>query len=256
MHQEKVKESFIKYLAGLMDSDGCLSLEFRKISNGKFSVSTRLTLAQRSDRMDMLKLELFDIGGSFKTTSYENQSQWVLNKKEELNKLLPRLLKHMVIKAKYWKWLLETKDYYSRNPISEEERESLSLLMKYKRQELAGPLKPKNHPSWAWVAGYLDGDGWYSCPTSKSKTYCVSVACDKKDFVAVQLLHKAFGGTISEPKSKPNMFVWYRGLGPQNSSFTFRFLPKVHFHSRLKKHKMEMILHNLRQRLTEKNSTE
>ena len=31
-----------------------------------------------------------------------------------------------------------------------------------KSRSNAGPIKDKKHPTWAWVSGYLDGDGHYS----------------------------------------------------------------------------------------------
>jgi hypothetical protein len=43
---------------------------------------------------------------------------------------------------------------------------------------------------------------------------------------------------------------WRRGLGQPNRSFALRFLPNLAKHSRLKRHKIDAIIHHHQQRLS------
>jgi hypothetical protein len=168
--------------------------------------------------------------------------------------LLPRLIKHMVIKARHWQWLLETwRQYrgqeYGENGVSTEERDELSRRVRESRRNV-GPLKPKNHPTWAWLAGYLDGDGYYALRTGKgNRNYvAVGVCAHKDDASVLEFLQKAFGGNVSDFK-KPTLRYWSRNLALSQASFALNFLPNLVKHSRLKKHKIEAMIHWHRQRL-------
>jgi hypothetical protein len=129
--------------------------------------------------------------------------------------------------------------------LTDLEVEQLKLLLKLSRQE-AGPLKPKKHPSWAWVAGYLDGDGSFiykQPPSQKAPRMLVQATAHENDKVALELLYKAFGGTLNNRGTTcPHIWDWKHQLGKSNQAFAVRFLSKVVQHSRLKKHKIEQLL--------------
>ncbi len=78
----------------------------------------------------------------------------------------------------------------------------------------------------------------------------VSVTAHITDIIALEFLQEAFGGTIRKNSRTDNVRVWWRGLGPANASFALRFLPKLVKHSRLKKHKIEQMIHFHKQRLS------
>jgi hypothetical protein len=169
--------------------------------------------------------------------------------------LLPRLIKHMVIKARHWQWLLEYwRNYRSQQRgqkfLTEEEWQALSKASKESRSTRVGPIKPKNHPTWAWTAGFLDGDGCFSFRVSKDNNMRLSVTEHEMDVSALEFLKKAFGGTVLPDTKRPHLRYWARGLGPSHSAFTISFLSKLVTHSRLKKHKIEQMLHWHRQRLS------
>jgi hypothetical protein len=126
----------------------------------------------------------------------------------------------------------------------------LAQASKESRKLNVGPIKPKNHPTWAWLAGYLDGDGCYSFRTSKNKNMRLSVTAHITDVSVLEFLQRSFGGTIKKNSRTDSVRVYWLGLGPSKRSFALRFLPKLVKHSRLKKHKIEQMIAFHRQRLS------
>lgn len=245
-------ESEIKYLAGLLDADGCLHIRTYKTTQGNEYLRLELSLAasESIDKHGYIHT-LANRAGCVDTTTYDNgwstSHRWRVGKMSELNQLLPRITKHMVIKGAHWKRL---HDFYLDNRGQCMKGFDVRGYSETSRLN-AGPIKDKKHPTWAWVAGYLDGDGYYSFKGRKIK---MGAVCQGSDVVALQLLQKAFGGYIRN-SDYPR---WERNLGPRDKSFALRFLGKVVQHSRLKKWKIEQILafHNQSQRLSELPSTE
>jgi hypothetical protein len=161
-----LNESLVKYLAGLLDADGSLSFNFAEDDKrpGRYFVRIRISLAGSSavDPFNFVE-NLPGITGMGTTSRYGKDKQfitWTVIKRSDVEMLLPRLIKHMVIKAKHWQWLFDTwRERRSENKTcSKEEREKLVKDCKASRIDNIGPVKPKNHPTWAWLAGFLDGD--------------------------------------------------------------------------------------------------
>lgn len=261
---EKVNESLVKYLAGLLDADGSLSLAFKHDQNreGRYFVGLSLRLAS-STAVDLNGwVETLPAQTGMGTISHYGQNDqfktWVVSKRSELEMLLPRLIKHMVIKARHWQWLLDKwrELRAEAKTVSAEEREALTKESKESRQTRIGPLKPKNHPTWAWLAGYLDGDGWYCYRQHKANTgymqwsIYAGAVCHVNDVSVLEFLQRSFGGTIRNHGGKETNKEWNRGLGYQNRSFALNFLPNLAKHSRLKRHKIDAIIHHHRQRLS------
>lgn len=253
---EKFKETEIKYLAGLLDADGSLSFKFSKSGDNTYIyLIMALSASESVDKHGYVK-SLSERAGSVCKIEYEKDSystawKWQVQKRSELDQLLPRLLKHMVIKAKHWNALYlkytELKGQDVTGFVEELKQFSSNSRLN------TGPLKPKNHPTWAWVAGYMDGDG---CYTFSRKAIHVGAVAHTMDSCALELLYKAFGGSLYEPQPD-NTRLWRHGAGVSQSSFAKMFLNGVVKHSRLKRHKIEQMLHfhNQPQRLNESNAT-
>lgn len=259
-----MNESLIKYLAGLLDADGSLSLSFKHDPNreGRYFVGLSLKLSS-SDAVDKHGfVESIPKTYGFGTTTRDGKQHqfvnWVVSKRSELEMLLPRFIKHMVIKGKHWQWLLEMwrTARVDRPTCSLKEREVLTAASKESRRLNVGPLRPKNHPTWAWVAGYLDGDGCYSYRQNLANTgylqwtIHVSAVSHVNDTAGLELLQKAFGGYITGQGQSDVVKLWKRALGYQNRDFALRFLPHVAKHSRLKRHTIDAMIHHHRQRLS------
>lgn len=254
-----MNESLIKYLAGLLDADGSLSFAFKadRTRPGLSFVQLDLSLAS-SDAVDLNGFvdsfpTLTGMGTLQRYGRNKLYKRWTVSKRSDLEMLLPRLIKHMVIKARHWEWLLGRwrELRADSKTVTQEMRESLTAASILSRKQNVGSLQPKNHPTWAWVAGYLDGDGTYHYRRHSDKwNIRVSAVAHIDDGCALDFLLKAFGGHIHGHSQSKNVKVWSRSLGYQNRSFALGFLPKVARHSRLKRHKIDAIIHHHRQRLS------
>lgn len=260
----EMRESTIKYLAGLLDADGCLSLGPRRgYKDGRIRLGLMLSI-RSGDATDLTGViaslpELTGLGQIHREA--DRFTIWTVTHRADLEMLLPRLIKHQVIKAKHWQWVLEFwRNWRSQDKgqksLSEAEWETLRDEYKKSRRTRVGPIKPKNHPSWCWLAGYLDGDGCFSFRTSKNKNMRLSVTAHELDACGLEFLQKAFGGTIRTHSAKPHIKVWWRGLGPSNATFALNFLSKVARHARIKRYKIDQMIHWHRQRLSVSASTE
>ena len=260
-----MKETLVKYLAGLMDADGSLSLMFTKYekADDAYFLRLRLSLAS-SDAVDRLGFvdrlhEETGMGGVFRYGSNNQFKNWTVLKRSDLEMLLPRLIKHMVVKGKHWQWLLDVwREQRSGKRggafVTTEEVVSLREASKKSRLENAGPVKPKNHPSWAWLAGYLDGDGWYRCKRVGSGKWQIHVGAvaHENDIAVLNFLQTAYGGAIyAHGQHSPHVKIWRHNLGAKDMSFAFMFLGNVAKHSRLKRDKIDQIISYHRQRLSE-----
>lgn len=260
----KFTETDIKYLAGLMDADGSLVFHFKKYQEDKFNVTLKLVLQQSlSIDHEGKFIDWVSSFGGFKqfikinseaSPNWSDANRWTVTSHKELNFLIPRLTKHMVIKARHWGAMLEKLNNIHGKTVSESEMIELKEFARESRNN-SGPLKDKKHPTWAWVAGYIDGDGCYYMRSRKrnwgvAKELLVRVVCEDRDVQALGLLHKAFGGNLKK-NSHENTHYWSRNLGNADASFALKFLRKMVVHSRLKKHKIEQMLHHHLQRLSE-----
>lgn len=259
-----MNESLIKYLAGLLDADGSLSFSFKHDQNreGRYFIGLSLSLAS-SDAVDKhgFTESLPALTGMGTVSRYGDRRQfitWSVHKRADLEMLLPRLIKHMVIKAQHWQWMLDVwrNGRASGKTCSLAEREALAQGAKESRRLNRGPLRAKNHPTWAWLAGYLDGDGWY---TYRQWTHrdgytqwymSVGAVAHVNDAAVLEFLQRSFGGALRAHGQSANVLVWLRSLGYQNRDFALRFLPQIARHARLKRHKIDAMIHHHRQRLS------
>lgn len=255
-----MNESLVKYLAGLLDADGSMSFNFRRNENdhNMYYVTVQVKLAS-SDAVDRhgFVYSLDELTGMGSTSRNGKKSQyitWNVSKRSDVEMLLPRLTKHMVIKAQHWQWVFEMWRNIRSKSFTEDQRALLTQAIKESRKLRVGPLKPKKHPTWAWLAGYLDGDGWYRYSYEKKQNYYqmqVGAVAHTTDAIVLEFIREAFGGYIYDHGQSENCKVWRRNLGVKDRSFALRFLPNVAKHSKLKRHKINEMIHHHRQRLSD-----
>lgn len=257
-----INESFAKYMAGLLDADGSLSFQFSHAKDG-FGVYMRMTLVacESIDREGAFIKSLPTLTGlgfaMSKTSENPNHSirnEWRLTNRTELNLFLPWIIKHMVIKGQHWQWMLDVYSRHKGAAISQEAADALRAASEASRLK-AGPIKPKSHPTWAWVAGYFDGDGCYKNRFDKKSSRWhrrIVVEAAKSDRIALDLLLKAFGGALYV---RERTCIWSLNLGPRNRSLADKLLPEMAKHTRLKKHKIEQLINYHRQRLNDSTAT-
>lgn len=265
--KQNFTETQIKYLAGLIDADGSLLFHFRHYKDNLYNVTLKLVLQQSLsiDRDGKFINSLEDYCGFTQEVSLNTQNsnwsdanRWTVNQVNDLNMLIPRLTKHMVIKAKHFNNLLNKYNELIGKSVSEAEMIELKEFSKASREDV-GPLKPKKHASWAWIAGYVDGDGCYYMRNRKKNwgvytELLVNAIAHENDTVGLYLLQHSLGGYVVKSTSD-NTFRWTHNLGNNDRSFAIHFLRKMVRHSQLKKHKIEQMLHHHLQRLSESTPT-
>lgn len=259
----KFTETDVKYLSGLMDADGSLLFHFSPYKD-RWNISLKMVLQQSLsiDREGKF-IDWLNTFGGFKQfikiqeeahPNWSDANRWTVTSNQELNMLVPRLTKHMVVKAKHWQDMLEKYNSVYGKSVTQSEMHELKEFAKTSRKNV-GPLKPKKHPTWAWVAGYIDGDGCYYMRKRKrnwgvSTELLVRVVSHNDDKQSLELLHKAFSGNL-KANNHEDTHYWSRNLGNADRDFALHFLRKMVVHSRLKKHKIERLLHHHLQRLSE-----
>lgn len=260
-------ESIFKYLSGLLDADGTVSFDFKNESrnNGHANLGLKVGIATSDvvDRHGFVENLPKRLGHGY-TSRHGDERQyvyWVLTSRRDLEMVVPRLLKHMCVKAKHLQRMFEKWREKRGTVLTPEECVELRAWSKQSRHD-AGPLKPKNHPSWAWVSGYLDGNGHYMfslCNGGRQRSLRISACCHRGDAAVLDFLCKAFGGRIKKVKQSENAMIWDRNLGPSEKSFALHFLAKVVRFSQFKKHRIEQMIayhRTYHQRLSERTSTD
>ena len=229
-------------------------------ANVRFSIKLTLAAADVIDKNGFVaSLPQLTGMGSIRREK-DKYTYWLVTHRADLEMLLPRVIKHMVIKAQHWQWLL---DYWrqwraqdqGKKSMTEDEFDVFREQYRESRRTRVGPIKPKNHPTWAWLAGYLDGDGCFSFRTSRNHNMRLSVTAHITDVSALEFLQRSFGGTLKSNSRSDNIKVWWLGLGPRNRSLALRVLPMLVKHLRFKKHKVEQMIHFHRQRLSVSGAT-
>ena len=196
--------------------------------------------------------ELTGMGSVYKSGPKQQFHTWLISKRSDLEMLLPRLVKHMVIKAKHWQWQFDTLREKRGQLLTPAQCDEIRQASKISRTTQSGPLKPKNHPTWAWLAGYLDGDGTYllKCYTTHAGYnqwhVSMSAVAHANDAAVLHFLQRTLGGVVRN-HSNPGVLVWRRNMGREQSNYAVRTLPYLAKHSRLKKHKIEQMIHHSRQ---------
>jgi hypothetical protein len=255
-----MQEVLLKYLAGLVDSDGSISFRFHKDPRRDgYDIRLALEISQSSAvdvRGFIGKLPELTGFGSIDVTQGYNKSQhhvvrWTVCKRSHLEMLIPRLVKPMCVKAQHLQRMLATWQEKRGQLLSHDECDAIRDFSKSSRA-VTGPLKPKNFPSYGWLAGYLDGNGSFRAGRRKNGMtngqqrydYQASVhaSCHRNDAAVLEFIQKTHGGYVKPHSSNENCMIWERSLGRAHRAFAVPFLSGLVAHAHLKKHKIEQLL--------------
>ena len=255
-------ESLAKYLAGLFDADGSASFSFRRQRDQHeedlyyTGLNLRLASSAAVDRDGFVHTlpKLTGMGSISLSGANKQFHTWIVTKRADQEMLMPRLIKHMVIKAKHFQWQMDVLREKRGQLLTPEQCEEIRRASKISRATQVGPLKPKNHPTWAWLAGYLDGDGSYKLKRYVQGGYArwhvsVSAVAHMNDASVLHFLERTIGGTVRQ-RNGDNVCIWYRNLGDAERSYALRSLPYLAKHSRLKKWRIDQMIHHHQQRLS------
>lgn len=249
-----MKETDIKYLAGLLDADGSF---FFNYSANRAYLTIALDLSTGIDKdCEYTNWLCKEVGVKPSIHKRELNAKdsmsikIVISKRSAIETLVPRLIKYLVIKGGHLNRLYSKWQEVRGRRLTDEEIEELKEFTKTSRKEV-GPVKAKEWLPKAYVAGFLDGDGCYIMKKS-SGTYNVNTISHLDDRIVADLLFKQYGGKLY---FQEDWIRWRHPLGRTNKSFAIKFLRDMHRHSRLKRHKIEQFLHYHSQRLTEEPPT-
>jgi hypothetical protein len=237
--KRKHSEQLNKFIAGLIDSDGCVTYDFCR---NRLQIQTSITQAESNDpEFKMMKAirDYYNIGTLvYKTpekATWSKTCRWVLRTRES-KILFNRIGKHLRIKGTHFRNLIEVQEDIKDLVLSDNAVEDLKEYFKCSRNNSKWLKHPK-HPSYSWVAGYLAGDGHFECRERRRDVgyihnLRVSAVANEVDLHVLEFLQLAFKGTITRGNNDPekpnyNNFVWRRGLGKSHRSFSLPFLKKL-----------------------------
>lgn len=245
-------ETLNKYVAGFVDADGTLAFHFNKTVDGFFRIGLQFGITQIDNRGRGFKLlqdlrDAYDVG-SITDVKDKNQKYWKVAGKNDLEKFLPHIIKHMVIKGKHFQRMLEKRRELSGVDLTQDQVDELRRFAKESRA-YTGSTRYKKNASPAWLAGYIDGDGYLRC---SGREHWLKIHVQKSDVCSVELIQRTYGGKIYDT-AKENIKEFRLNFGASFYGIATKVLKAIIPHLRLKRHDAEMILYWHKQRLNEKN---
>lgn len=224
----KHSEQLNKYLAGLFDADGCISIEWH--DHKYLSLRFTLTAAASVDNdfETLRSLQSFYNMGTLRYSIGESgtsRCDWRLSSKEA--KMMFNLIgKHLRIKGTHFETMINLQESYKGQVITEEQWEQIKEVRRVSRANSTWLKYPK-HLSYAWVSGYFDGDGSYGF---RKKYNTLDIRVPSSDLHILYKLQEDFGGSILTGHSE-NYKVWSKGLGKGHIKFSLPFLKKMRQYS-------------------------
>lgn len=245
-------ETLNKYVAGFVDADGTVAFYFNKTVDGFFRIGLQFGITQIDNRGRGFKLlqdlrDAYDVG-SITDVKDKNQKYWKVAGKNDLEKFLPHIIKHMVIKGKHFQRMLEKRRELSGVDLTQDQVDELRRFAKESRAD-TGSTRYKKNASPAWLAGYIDGDGYLRC---SGREHWLKIHVQKSDVCSVELIQRTYGGKIYDT-TKENIKEFRLNFGASFYGIASKVLKAIIPHLRLKRHDAEMILYWHKQRLNEKN---
>lgn len=215
-----------KYLAGFLDSDGSIGLQFRKLKTGQFTVQARVSFKQRSDRSIVIRQVAEDWDVSVHHEDKWSGSDLVVLTCNKAVRLLEQIKNHLVIKYDLARFALEVNGM-----VVDEPNELRNLFDTLRKLRCS---REKTFPSSQWLAGYFDGDG---CVTiNKDHKVLMRFTSWINDPEGVELIKKQFGGSLYREKNCLRLDVYK----------SQKLIEYFHDNCVIKKAQLQYVLENLR----------
>lgn len=236
----------IKYLAGLMDSDG--NFNINRIDDGYIRFTVSVASSENTDKdFNMLNYvsNTFNIGSTrIFSNSYGRVMEWKISSIGEQEQLLPILIKHLVVKGTYAQYCLDIRRKYKGRKCPDDEWEVIKEELKRQRQTTKAAVH-KKHMTWGWFAGFVDGDGCLA--TANKFSDVLKITNHINDKTAIELIQHSIGGTINPIKKKPWLLTYQLTLGVRTRQQSLEILSKYLQHSKMKhkRYKAEQIIAKL-----------
>ncbi len=235
MKYRKNNEGINKYTAGLFDGDGTIYL--RPDGRGKLRLTMEICGDSRQKKVEDTLLFLYDhysFGRIDRKTS--GMMSWVIEGTKAVS-MFNTIKKHLVVKAIHGQRIINLwNQVRSGRKVSEK---VLKKWLKWSRKN-TGPLKHKKHFNWAWLAGYIDADGYIGYK-QEIYTGIRFGANSKKDFTAIDLIARSTGRkpryNSSDDTLRLDIF-----MSKDQRATAQKYIPKLLPHLRIKKWQAEQLM--------------
>lgn len=222
---KKHSEQMHKWTAGFLDADGSISFHIKQHSNKKYGIYLQVSICQTDTEILHLLSDYYGGGGV-------SGDHWHLSGKQA-HIFLNLIGKHLLIKATHMDnilWVVE-----ELRGCSIIDADDIREYAKCSRSNSRWRHHPKHVP-YAWMAGYLDGDGHYRVRIGRQRTYSdgsTAITNELKIFVGsapwdsfiLDKLKEDHGGSVR--LRKDNCYFWQLSLGRNSRSKALPLLRKL-----------------------------
>ncbi len=241
------------YMAGIMDSEGSISLSISRKSSGYEGFNLMLQVTNTNRRL--IDWVVSNFGGRFvvetKTNSFANFGskifRWVMYGSENQEAFLLGIIPYLVIKKQQ---ALLSLDFLRLGRGDNVKRREMWEQMKRLNQEPVSVPEyiPKSEKRSQYLAGYMDGDG------SISGTYIRghNISVTSTDFVVVKWLMANYGGRFQSRQRDLRhklIYKWFVSGSKNKKQLLLDIIP----HLLIKRDRAKMLLEILRLRETDVN---
>lgn len=241
----KHSEQLYKYIAGLFDGDGCVFLSYYRLKDGRIKVGLRSfivsSLLLDCDGTMLRSLQEYtDLG--FLCIKPNELYSWNLGERES-KVLFNRIGKHLRIKGTHFEDLIWLVNELKGVALTDEQFLEIKEFSKCSRDNSKWLKHPK-HPSWAWLAGMLDSDGYYKCRLGRRREnrhgnisefneLGITLGLQSNDKHIPYFLKEHLGGGVCQV-TDDNTYRWQISLGKQNEKIAIQILSNLRKFSCLK----------------------
>jgi len=223
-----------KYLAGFLDADGCIHVQWK---SGVYKPLLNVSFCQSTLQDEIIHRIHLENGGRIRVKSIKDAeyTELILAGATAEN-LLNRIKNDLVIKRHYAHAVISIIE--KRKPPAD--LESTKKWLKEQRRVKSLPLP--NFPPRKWLAGYFDGDGslWTIYRKSgKHVQVSTGIACSGYDMEGIEIIQKGFGGIIKPHNQGNDVYQWILSLSP---SKTIKFIEYFGKHLIVKRDQADYLL--------------
>ena len=243
---KKHSEQLNKVVAGLFDSDGCVSIKFSERGNSSYKeeqtyeiqLTSQIDQAASNDP-DLQVMRALHKHYEGSCISYRARENWAHSATVSMNgskavSFFYLIGKHLMIKGTHYERMVQL--YTDLKGVSLS-RDAVMELKEYITcsRDNSTSLKPKKHVSPAYLAGLLAGDGWITVKigvprirngwTSFENSFRCAISLHFLDSDVLSKIQRDYGGKIS--KKDKNMVCWKRNLGKADKAFALRFIKDI-----------------------------
>lgn len=220
-----------KYIAGLIDADGCIRLHFNKRNDGTYRAAASVKVALVGNIKYLA--DEFDLNWrEYPRDRFKDCEEVYVFGKRAIT-FLNRIKKHLRIKQHLAEWVIDNHGTVVDDP------KPLKKDMRLVRRESANHDYGR-HPARAWLAGYFDGDGCIAFHNRRGECW-LQITGWSADRKILDVLSKCFGGKVYKHTGDSVCYKLY--LSRNTASPFIEYMKK---HVVIRRHQIDKYLHMTR----------